>query len=133
MRCIASCYASYALLHQCLHGSQIFDEDQISPWTPPLLTQCCPSGAPGLDGWTADATRALDHVNAICLCALLDDCNMGLFPACFRQARCVGIPKGDGALDRRPLTVMSIMCRRWASRMASYAGEWMHIYMSPTI
>jgi hypothetical protein len=42
-------------------------------------------------------------------------------------------PKGDGTLDRRPLTIMRIIYRLWAARMAHFTGEWMHAYMPPAI
>ena len=55
-----------------------------------------------------------------------DQCDLGRFPNFFRQARLVGIPTFDGTQDRRPLTIMSVLYRVWAKRLASLTGHWMN-------
>ena len=120
-------------LSSALFTSGPFCDATIQPWTPPMLAQFCPATeTPGLDGWTPAAVRSLDAVSAKCLCALLDDCGIGLFPSFFAQARLVGLPK-PGSLERRPLTVLSVLYRVWASRMAAFAGTWMSARMPPEV
>ena len=120
-------------LSSALFTSGPFCDATIQPWTPPMLAQFCPATeTPGLDGWTPAAVRSLDAVSAKCLCALLDDCGIGLFPSFFAQARLVGLPK-PGSLERRPLTILSVLYRVWASRMAAFMGTWMSARMPPEV
>ena len=74
-------------------ASTPFDEATILRWAPGMLTQFCPKGSPGLDGWTTRALRQLDPTSAGILCELFDQCDLGRFPRCLCQARVVGIAK----------------------------------------
>ena len=120
-------------LARTLFTPEPFCDALFQPWMPPMLAQFCPATeTPGLDGRTPAAIRSLDEVSANCLCALLDDCGVGLFPSFFAQARCVGVPK-PGSLERRPLTILSAPYRVCAYRMAAFAGTWMAARMPPEV
>ena len=67
------------------------------------------------------------------MCELLDRLDTFDFPKFLLQARVVGIPKNDGSLDRRPLTVMSCIWRMWSRRVAQHTGIWMDRWMPPLI
>jgi len=121
------------LLEASTFGTVSFDDLRLSSWDPGHIAQYTPAGAPGLDGWTGDALRNLDDVSQRLLCELLDRCNHGRFPAFLRQARVVGIPKNDGTTDRRPLTVLSVIYRLWAKRVARHTGIWMDQFMPESL
>ena len=107
--------------------------DGIPPYTPPGawtaedILLYTPSGAPGLDGNTADWLQSLHKDSLLRLARLLDCADRGRFPLFWRHARVVLIPKGDDSPpdDRRPITIMALTYRLWARRHSAFINEWM--------
>ena len=96
-------------------------------WTAAEILVALPGGAPGPDavagGWLAEI-----HFDAIDrLAVLLNEADRGRTPKFWRQARVALIPK-EGTHELRPITVMSVLYRVWASRHASHISRWMSIW-----
>jgi cytolysin-activating lysine-acyltransferase len=62
------------------------------------------------------------------LCLLLDEADKGRWPSFWREARVVGIPKLDSS-DLRPLTILSVLYRLWAKRIAWHLNVWLDSFL----
>ena len=89
--------------------------------------------APGLDGWTVDYLKSLPSTCLRSLATLLQAVETtGVWPKALSMAKVTLIPKTDGSADpgaQRPITVMSVVYRLWASTRLHQCEDWQSEYL----
>ena len=90
------------------------------------------TSAAGLDGLTFQHFRSLDQIYLQALAFFFTALDLGMpFPSSWSQARLVCIPKEDGGT--RPLAVLLVVYRMWASRAARILAEWCKPWFLPQL
>ena len=95
------------------------------------------STAGGLDAWTWNETKALPLPWFSCLAILLElvETN-GVWPQGLLDAYVAMIPKADGdatPLGQRPLSVLPVIYRVWASTRMGQLGEWFRSWVPDSV
>ena len=91
----------------------------------------------GLDGWAWNEIKALPLPWFSGLAILLELIETsGVWPQGFLDAYIAMIPKADGdstLLGQRPLSVLPVVCRLWASLRLGHLREWVEVWLSKSV
>ena len=98
-----------------------------------ILSRMKTDTAPGLDGWTVADLKSLPNSCLNSLATFLQAVeNTGVWPKALSVAKVTLIPKANGSTDpgaQRPITVMSVVYRLWASTRLHQCEEWQAEYL----
>ena len=98
-----------------------------------ILSKMNSDTAPGLDGWTVTDLKMLPDSCLSTLAILMQAIeNTGKWPQALSIAKVTLIPKSDGSADpgaQRPITVMSVVYRLWASTRLHQCEDWQAEYL----
>ena len=90
----------------------------------------------GVDGWSVQELKALPDSVLERLCVLLNAVDrLGEWPRCLKIGLVTMIGKGEGLLPRklRPISVMSVLYRIWASFHMRHIVEWQEEWASSSL